>query len=92
MAALSSIVAATLIGSAVLSTAKTLTQKAPKMPDPPALPPIPKPERSSAAITAALQRQRARSTGKSGRAGTLLTGPSGITTTSQSQPKTLLGS
>lgn len=89
MAALSTIATVALVGSALASTAKTLTQKAPKMPDPPALPPIPRPEKSSGLITAALQRQRARTTGKSGRAGTLLTGPSGITT--QAQPKTLLG-
>jgi hypothetical protein len=86
MAALTALAIASLAGS-VFNAVSSAKQK-PKAPPLPVSPPAPKPIDAAPIIT------RARAMGKpgtTGRAATLLTGPTGLSTPAATQGKTLLG-
>ena len=91
MAALSSIAAISAIAASAFSVVKTATQKPGAAPALPNLPDAPTPTSGEAEASVGRLRQATVPGSKSGRAATLLTGPSGLSTDAPTQRKTLLG-
>lgn len=87
--ATSTLAAGLLIGGLATKTVMDSRKAARNQPAPLVLPEMPQYEKPD--IGRAVRLQRARITGASGRAGTIKTGPSGITTPSTAKPKTLIG-